>query len=125
MNPRWLTEYVISATFPEYSAEVILLLEIAPDLRSAINSGKLRRQTARKEFRQSLISLLDAVSGFPRRANRDSHRGCNLRRDSYVERARNVYLCNERLMRVIKVLRVEENSATMGDKSVVYADEID
>ena len=102
-----------------------MFLDIAPDLRSAMNSGKLRRQTARREIRLSLISLLDVASGFSRSANSDSHRGCSLRRDSYVERARNVYLCNERLISVIKELRVEEKRAMMGDKRVVYADETD
>lgn len=67
----------------------------AASLRSARNSGKLRKHTPRSEFRPSLSSLAFRSA---RRVIRESQLAwCNASAE-YEESARNVYLCSDRLM---------------------------
>jgi hypothetical protein len=69
---------------------------IPASLRSAMNSGKLRRHTPRRACRPSLSSF-SFRSAF--RVIRSSHLSWHVDNAEYEASAWKVYLCNERLIR--------------------------
>ena len=98
-------------------------LAVAPNFKSARNSGKLRKQSARRASSPSLSSFLSSAwwSG-PRRDSRSFQCGWSDSKPSYADKAMKLYLCNVFLIRVRSCVKTELNNFRIGANRVAYAD---
>ena len=96
-------------------------LDVAPIFKSARNSGKLRKQSARRASSPSLISFLSSAWSCPRRDSRSSQCGWSDSKPSYADKATKLYLCNAFLIRVRSCVKTELNNFRIGANKIPYA----
>ena len=85
-------------------------LVVAPIFKSARNSGKLRKQSARSASNPSLTSFLSSAWSNPRRDSRSVQCDWSDSSPSYADKATKLYLCNAFLIRARSWVRMELNN---------------
>lgn len=97
-------------------------LAVAPIFKSARNSGKLRKQSARRASSPSLSSFLSSAWSGPRRDSRSFQCDWSDSKPSYADKATKLYLCNAFLIRVKSCAKTELNNFRIGANRIPYAD---
>ena len=97
-------------------------LAVAPNFKSARNSGKLRKQSARRASIPSLNSFLSSAWSCPRCDSKSFQCGWSDSKPSYADKATKLYLYNAFLIRVRSCVKTELNNFRIGANRIANAD---